>query len=243
MIGATPDLDPGENGCTGDRARGIDRIVPIDLFDQDLLTVNYRLISDDASLYLVTDCTDAGTCVLGKDTTGVSGIETAIWLNETGGPLRVYAVLDAFAEVTDDFQLDVYIDPLGSDVLVDSCVEAIDQGPVGTGSYHGTLAGHDDLLDPDCAAAGASGGEGVVQVFLLPGQTLTVKANTPGGNPIVYLVTSCSIEASCFQSSDTLDGEFEELVYSNGTPFSQNFYVVVDSSLNLADYVLDLEIQ
>lgn len=240
--GYTRDLNPGNNGCTGYAASGVDGIVPIDLQPEDLLTVTYQLTANDASLYLLTDCAEVGTCLVGEDATGQSGLEQVVWFNDTGNPIRVYAILDAFDEVNDIFNLDITIDSLGGDVLVPTCVDALDQGPAVTGSYHGTVAGNADLLDPDCAAP-ASGGEGMTQVYLEPGQRLTVTATVPQGDPKLYLLYNCSIADSCFLAEDAAANGTETLVYDNATGFSEFLYVVLDSELNLGEYFLDITIQ
>ena len=78
-----------------DLTKGVDGIVPIDLSNEDLLTVSYQLVADDASLYLLTDCTDVGTCLVGSDD-NLGGVEQISYLNQSGGPARVYAILDSF---------------------------------------------------------------------------------------------------------------------------------------------------
>lgn len=238
----TKDLNPGTGGCTGFQAKGIDGVVPIDLAPDDLLTVNYQLVSDDASLYLLVDCDDVGTCIAGSDNSLNSGVEQIVFLNSSGSNQRVYAILDAFDTVTDRFNLDIYIDSLGGDILVPTCVEAIDQGPVTTGSFHGTIAGNADLLDPDCAAP-AGGGEGILQVYLDAGQTLHATVTAPGGDPKMYLLYNCSIADSCFATAVGTQGNTEDLMYTNNTGFSEFLYLVVDGELNLGEYVLDLTIQ
>jgi hypothetical protein len=237
----TEDLNPGPTGCTGAGAAGIDGVIPIDLLPQDLLTVRYQLTQDDASLYLLTDCTDTGTCLDGSDETSDQDVETVTWLNE-GGPTRVYAILDSVGPVTAGYNLDIFIDSLGGDILVPTCVDAIAQGPVGTGVYHGNIGGHADLLDPACAEP-ASGGEGMAQIYLEPQQTLTATVEAPGADPKIYLVYNCSLADSCFLAATTATTDTESLQYVNSTGVSEYFYLVVDGELNLGDYILDIAVQ
>jgi hypothetical protein len=242
LRGSTADLDPGPTGCTGHSATGIDAVVPIDLQPDDLLTVNYQLVSDDASLYLVTDCEDVDTCLDGRDATGKGDVEQVSYYNDSGGPLRVYAVLDSFAQVTDFFNLDIYIDSLGGDVLVPTCVDAIAQGPAPSGSYHGSMAGFPDFLEPDCAGA-PIGAEGMTQVLLQPGETLSADVETPSGDPRLYLLSNCAIGDSCVLAKDASTDTKESIVYVNGTTSSQYLYLVVDGATDLGDYFLDITIQ
>ncbi|MEQ1503602.1 MAG: hypothetical protein ABMB14_15295, partial [Myxococcota bacterium] len=242
LQGMTKDLNPGNQGCTGFAATGIDGVVPIDLLTEDLLTVRYQLVDDDASLYLLTDCSDVGTCLDGADEGLKGDVEEVSFFNDTGAPQRVYAILDAAGDVTNKFNLDIVVDSLGGDVLVDTCVDAIAQGPVVSGSYHGSIAGNADLLDPACAE-GAAGGEGMIQVYLEPGQTVTATATGFGSDPKVYLLYNCAIGDSCFLAVDDDAGATETLEYVNNTGFSEYFYLVVDGATNLGDYYLDLAIQ
>jgi hypothetical protein len=241
---ASPDLDPGTGGCTGFQARGPDAVVPIDLLAEELLTVNYQLLADDASLYLVTDCTDeVGTCLVGSDVSQNGGaVEQAVYLNATGGPQRVYAVLDSFLGVTERFNLDILIESIGGDVLVPTCIEAMDQGPIGSGNYRGSLAVHADLLAPECAGT-SEGGEGMLQVYLEPGGTVQATASSAGTNPVVYLMYHCAIAESCFYAENDESGDSEELRYTNTTGVAEFFYLVVDGDTNLGDYELDLTVQ
>ncbi|MEQ1566479.1 MAG: hypothetical protein ABMA64_12630 [Myxococcota bacterium] len=242
LAGSTDDLNPLPAGCTGFKAAGIDRVVPIDLQPDDQLTVNYQLVSDDASLYLLTDCSDETTCLAGVDQANAGDVEQIVWFNDTGAPLRVYAVLDAFEAVTDIFNLDIIVESLSTDILVPTCVDAIAQGPAAAGSYHGSVALHADLLQPYCAAP-ANGGEGMTEVLLGPGEQLRATVEAPGGNPKLYLLSNCAIGDSCFLANDQGAGATEEIVYTNPSPASQYLYLVLDSDSSLNEYFLDLEIQ
>lgn len=235
--------NPGPNGCTGFPAAGRDAIVPIDLLPDELLEVTYELPVDDASLYLLTDCDREQTCVAGSDSTLVSGVEKVSYLNGSGADQRVYVVLDAFDQVTDPFDLDIVVTSLGTDILKPTCLEAQDQGPIASGEYHGDIGGNADLLDPECAA-GAAGGEGLAEVYLLGGQTLTATVTASGGvDPEMYLMSNCSIADSCVLGVDVLSGSTETLVYTNPGPASAHVYLVVDGELNVNEYFLDVAIQ
>lgn len=236
------DLNPGVGGCTGAAATAADGVIPIDLYPQDQLTINYELTSDNASLYLLTDCTNTSTCLEGSDTEPAGDTESVIYLNETNSLLRVYAILDGVGASTGAYNLDIYIESLGSDILVPTCVDAIAQGPVESGLYSGSIGGHADLLDPSCAEP-AGGGEGLTQVYLDPGQVLTASVEAPGGNPKLYLVYNCAIADSCFYEDDTAGGIEETLSYTNSTGLSEYFYLVLDAETNLSEYVIDIEIQ
>lgn len=231
------DFRPSPGQCTPWNAAGQDAVIPIDLREADQLEISYRLTSGDASLYLTTDCTDLGECFTGRDAVLGGGTESITWVNE-GADQRVYAVLDAFSTFDSDFTLDVQITSLGGAVLLPTCADAIGQGVIGPGTYQGRLGGNANLLQPACSPL-SSGGEGVAQVFLLPGQTLDATATTNGApNAALYLLYNCSISDSCVP--DTVPSK--HLQYTNETLGSEFLYLVLDGPPGLDNYVLDIVI-
>ena len=228
------ELDPGADGCTGGAAEGPDALVPVDVLPNNELTVGYSLVDDDEVLYLVTDCSDAATCLTGSDGTGE---EFITWRNDTLLPQRVYVALDSSGAVSGEFRLDLDLTAADGDILVNTCSEAIAQGSVAPGNYGGQLADHLNLLDPKCAASAAAG-EGMVQVVLASGETLQATATTPGATATLYLMSNCAIADSCFFAAFG-----PSLSYTNDSPYERTIVLVVDSELGLGSYFLDIEIQ
>ncbi|MEN0061835.1 MAG: hypothetical protein AAGA48_06760 [Myxococcota bacterium] len=228
-------LDPTDTGCTGRAASGRESLVPVDVRPQHELRVRYQLPDADASLYLLTDCNDEATCLVGAD--GV-GPETITWINESPDLVRVYVVMDVVGEATGDFTLDIRRRALGGDVLVNSCVEAIEQGPVGPGFFEGSLLDHANLLPsyPDAGPCGGErqGGEGIVAVELSGGQSLDVSTFGSTGMPGIHILSNCSIAASCVAFGN------ETLTYTNPSPFTRTVYVVLDAELGIDQYRLDV---
>ncbi len=243
LSGLTNDSDPGPGGCTGTfGAEGPDAIFPLQLLPQDLVEIDLRLVGDDAVVYLLSECGEPDSCLVGADTTGASGTESIEWLHDAEAPATVWLVVDSFGDVTGPFLLDVVITSLGGSILVPTCVDAIAAGPASSGSWHGTLAGNTDVLDPECAAP-ANGGEGMTQVYLKAGESLTASVETPaGGNPKLYLLYNCGIPESCTEVADADTGTFETLTYVNETPFSEYLYLVLDGETGIGEYFLDLTI-
>jgi len=231
----TDDVDPGDDGCTGRAAAGVDGIVPLDVRPQHELSLRFQLPDAEASLYLLTDCADTGTCVEGSD---VLGPETIRWVNESGDLVRVYAVLDVVGEAAGDFALDVQRRALGGDVLVNSCIEAIEQGPIGPGFFEGSLLDHANLLPsyPESGPCGGQrqGGEGIAAVVLGGGATLDVSTAGSVGEPGIHILSNCSIAASCVAFGT------ENLTWVNDSPFERTVYVVLDAELGIDQYRLNV---
>lgn len=229
----TSALDPGELGCTGRAAPGVDALVPIDVRAQSELTVRFALPDAEASLYLVTDCDDAGTCLVGTDETGPEALR---WLNDSTDLVRVFAVLDSVGDASGDFTLDVRRRPVGGDVLVNTCLEAIEQGPIGSGTFEGTLLDHSNLLPTytGVCAGDRLGGEGIAAVELAGGQSLTVDATGSTGTPDIHILSNCNIAASCVALGS------ETLTYTNETGFARTVYVVLDAEVGIDQYRLDV---
>ena len=239
------DLNPGPSGCTGFDATGAEAFVPLSVEPNQRLTVKYTLLSDNASLYLVTDCQDGASCLTGSDAytaSNAAGEESLEWVNNGKLPQRVYLVLDSFDQVTDDFRLEIELSAVGGDILSEDCPGSIGNGAIESGFYEGTLADHLNLIPsyPSDACKGLSltGAEGFAQVLLPGGSTLSVDANTaPGEVPTLLLLANCSVPASCFSWSN------DRIEYQNGTAFAQTFYVVLDSATGIGEYTLDVDIQ
>jgi hypothetical protein len=228
------DLRPRENVCTPFTANGQDGVVPLDLLDNDQVDVSYRLPQGDASVYLTADCADLQECVAGSDATFAGGTESFSYVNDRGDR-RVYLVLDGFEAFASDFTLDVTVTSLGGSVFQPTCADAIAQGAVASGTYQGRIGGNQNLLTPDCSP-NATGGEGIAQVFLLPGQTLEATVTTNGSpNAALYLLYNCSIADSCLPVAPS-----KRLTYQNQTGTSESLYLVLDGPVGLDPYVLDL---
>lgn len=239
-------LNPGKFGCTGFNAGAPDGIFPVDLAPGEYIELTYQLPQDDASVYFVEDCTAASTCIVGSDATLGAGPEVLSLYNDLDVDQRVYLVLDAYKypltpSVTDVFYLDVEMTEVLGDVLVNDCAEAMAAPALEMGSYEGSLGGHINRLDPaDVPGCGASamGGEGIARVTLDPGKTITIEAQMPDANPILYWTWACNLVDSCIDLVDADDSTVETLVWTNDTPFQENRYLIVDSAAAATTYYL-----
>ncbi len=246
-LGHADNLSGG--GCTGFPSLGPEGFARVSIPPGGIATFSYTLPSDDASLYLVTNCVDAGTCLVGSDSTYASGTETVAWYNDTPDPLDAVLVLDAFKlsglpAVTDIFVLDYTLSVVGGDILTDTCAEAISALPVGTGAFAGDLSGAANDLSPvaPCLLTPAQGGEGFAKVLVEDGQTLTVTANMPDSDTALYLVYNCVQAASCLLGANVATVGPETVTYTNTTGGLENIYIVVDSVNAAGPYNLDIDL-
>ncbi len=245
LRGFSNDLDPLLfPACVGAPMTAGEGVFPVDLDPDHRLSVSYT-VAEDGGLYFVTDCNRVGTCFAGSNTIGGGWTESAQYINEGTETERIYVVLDGYlpGPIQSQANVDITIEALGGDILEPTCAEAMAQGPAQPGNYSGSIEGNADLLDPECVGA-SGGGEGLVQVYLLPEQTLTATVTTPGANPSTYLLYNCSIADSCFESQNTNPTpDSETITYQNLSGFSEFVYLAVDSAGSAGTYVLDIAIQ
>jgi hypothetical protein len=91
---ATNDYYFSENtACTGFPADGKDVVYRVDAYAGDTLHVEYRALTSDATIYLVSDCSDVvANCIAGKDESVSSEYEIFEYAFTTGG--TYYLILD-----------------------------------------------------------------------------------------------------------------------------------------------------
>jgi hypothetical protein len=104
----TYDLGVG-NACTGWSSAGKDVVYYMDLEAGDQVNMTYTQLLWDASFYIVTDCNNLLTCVVGADDNYSSGgPEVISWTATTAG--RYFVILDAYSSAQGDiFTLDYSI--------------------------------------------------------------------------------------------------------------------------------------
>ncbi len=236
-------MDPLAGGCTGWAAPGQDGLLRVELPDQGQIEATLGFVADDASLYLLSTCGIAGSCVIGSDSgVGAGSLETVSYINDSGSDEVLYLVIDSYnTPNVDMFQLDVTITSLQNNLLVDSCADALAMPATPNGVYQGTLAAHTNYLDPACNPA--PGAEGLAKFELQTGETLNATATMPGADPALYVLYNCAIGDSCALGENASAGPSESLIYTNNTPASEIIYLAVDSAGVSGDYTLDVLVQ
>jgi len=234
------------NSCTGFPAIGADGVYTIEVQNEEILDITYQLPQGDASIYLLRTCGNPQSCVTGADTwVGIgSQAETLSYHNQSGQTETLTLVLDAAVWTNSLFTLDIESTQLIPNVLVDTCLEAMSQGSIGTGNYVGDLNGFSNILDPGpFGGPDATGPEGLVQIELQPGESLDAAVNMPGHDPVLYVLYNCTVAASLAASSDANSSADEQIVYTNQSPASELVYLVVDGTISTGSYTFDLLIQ
>lgn len=240
----TNDHNPGSNGCTNFNASGQDGVVPYLVQPWERLGVSLTFSGGDASLYILEECNRTDTCLTGSDRSASGDTETVSWFNNSDEPVQTYIIIDSWGTNSGPFALEISSAVLVPDVLVDTCLEAMEQGPVGPGIYVGDTNFFVNQLDPmGTCGVSAPGGDGLVQVLLLPGQTLEASVDMPGANPSLYVLYNCAIAESCPAGSDANSNSQETVSYQNRTQGSELVYLVVDSSGATGQYELTIDIR
>ena len=83
------------NDCTGYSAEGNDVVYYMDLEEGDVLDLTYTQLVWDTSFYILTDCADMNSCVVGADGTYSGEPEHIDYVVPTTG--RYYLILDAWS--------------------------------------------------------------------------------------------------------------------------------------------------
>jgi len=254
MGGFRGDLDPMEEGndCATYNAPGNEGIVPIEVESMEVVTANYVLRSGDASMYILTDCSDAGTCVRGVDEYGMLDAERMQYFNATSSTQQLYLVLDAYTNQTGGtmlgtFQLDLNVQHLDEPVMHDACLDAqTSKDSLDAGLYYTEYLPYTNLLNPGaggCTGTSLSGPESLTRVTVPPGTTMSAVINMPGGNPGLYLLYNCTNAFSCPVGADQRMDSQEALAYTNTGSVPETLYLVVDSSTALQPYFLTIDMQ
>ncbi|TNE90421.1 MAG: hypothetical protein EP330_07970 [Deltaproteobacteria bacterium] len=228
LDGNSNTLNPGAGGCTGWPAAAADGIIPVELQNNERLRARGVMADHDTSLYIVTDCGDANTCVDGSDTPGDGLVEVTAYHNTSGSAETVYVVLDSAVSVG-AFFLDLEIETVLPANLSDTCNGA---PALAAGRYAGTTVGLSDDYDPGtngCTGTALAGPDGVLSVTLADLERVTVDLDMLGDNGALYMLTNCNQTNSCVEGADAGSGR-ETLTFTNTTGSQQTYSLIVDSA-------------
>lgn len=242
---AAPECVPG--GC----AFGYDGVHKLEVPPKHRLRVDYNVLADSASMYLL-DCDGDGTCAAGFDDSSVPDGSEFFTVTNLGDSLeRYYLALDSAGGATCDasagpvasaYTLDVVLDPLVAPQLYDVCADAEAAPVLLPGEYYNDVVSFDATLDPGvggCTGSAQPGPDTMFPIELGPGQTVNLLVDMPGGDPALYLLYDCEETFSCPVGSDRSSGQDEALVYTNASASTERLYVVVDSKTELLPFFLN----
>ncbi len=235
------------NNCTGRDTDGQEGFVRVDLPPRGTLNVEYWLLDQDASLYVLRDCNDGNTCAEGSDDSDVVGaLEHLRYFNDTELDETVYLVLDAERDSNGLYYANITVDTMDEPEMYDTCALATGQtAPLVSGTYFTDFTSYTNQLDPGnngCAGSASPGTESMSKVVVPSGQTLTVNIDMPGGDPTLYALYACTSPSSCAVGADNSVGSTEGMVYENISSASETLYLVVDSKTTLEPYFLTVDI-
>jgi len=91
---ATNDFTTGDPSCTGYTANGQDVVYSIYLMEGETFTASQQG-EHDSSIYLLSDCYDMESCVVGADDTFSGDVETITWVCDVAG--TYYLVIDGYS--------------------------------------------------------------------------------------------------------------------------------------------------
>ena len=230
-LGATNDYGTG-TGCTG--VSGADVAYAITVPAGDRLEVSATgMAGFNASLNLVAGpaATCGGSprvCLDGADSSTATTADLVEWVNGTGAPSTVYAIVGSDSASTGGtFALTVTLTtPPAGDV----CPSA---QRVAAGPTSGTLVGMRNDYGSGTDCAGTSGLDRVYVVNVGAGQTLSASVTTGLGtfDPSISLEAACGlVPRVCLDGDDTGTATtVNSVTYTNASLAAEDIFIVIDT--------------
>jgi len=255
----TSDLDPINFGapCPPETnlsdSLGKDALVKIELDPYESVNVDYNTYPPlSAATYLLEDCNDANSCIIGADVSDNAGDhEFVSYFNNSDDRQTLYLGLDSSDKDDGVFTLDMEVTELADPEMYDECVDAKDPAAVttagpGNWSYFETFTAYTQDSNPGTGGCTSSslGGNDAIMVIEIPTQmTLSVLVTMDNGDPGIYLLYDCDNPSFCPVGSDASLGPEEKFSYQNVTGDTERVYLVVDSKSGLQPFFLSVDIQ
>ncbi|MCP4603826.1 MAG: hypothetical protein GY847_25460, partial [Proteobacteria bacterium] len=193
--------------------------------------------------YLITDCSDLETCLIGGNSTGSS---VPLFYENTGSSMTAYLVVDSFSTSAGEhgeYDLSVYVGPMPD---CDNPREiAVSSGSTETfyGNTEDLDNNFDDTSDPITCMGGSyetAGPDEVWKISVPDGKELTVTM-TASHYAFVYFVTDCSDPTgSCVAGDGDRIDPVETYINSSGG--AQDIYIVCDSSSGSYSGAYDIQV-
>jgi hypothetical protein len=203
----------------------------------------------DVALALLTDCSDARSCLVGADEGPPGGVERLAYRAPGPGDSLLTLVLECVGDTCGAYDLRVEISEAAPSLLAEDCASA-EAGPVlGVGAHEivEPLGGSDDLDLPigACTGGRTPGPDGFVRVGLAAGQSVDVEAATAAGDVEVYLLDSCLPAPSCVAGAGgAAKGAPERLRFTHPGPGPAEYLLGFDcQSLLCADLTATVTIE
>lgn len=239
--GASNDIDPTLVGCAN--GGGADVVYAFTPATTGVYTlgVTPTNTSFDASLYILTDCSNPASCVAGANENPL-GKGEFVTVSLSAGTQYFIVVDSPFADGAGPFHFSLRKDGPANDNCATAAV--IDPARLPFVSL-GTTVGASNDLNPQtpCLRSNQSGrGPDVVYQFTSPDSQNYLVTVTPIGNydVTVYITTNCATNQNC-SSGDVNGGGLAETVRRNFTA-GTTYYIVVDGfGTDAGDFNIRLE--
>ena len=115
-VNATNDLEDLDESCVPFGADGPDVFYEVVVPAGEQIDVILEPTDWDPALWIVTDCSDQNSCLVGADTGFFNDPETVSWANDTGSDQTVYIIPDGFfSGAFGDFTLTISCDAVVSE--------------------------------------------------------------------------------------------------------------------------------
>jgi hypothetical protein len=240
-VGASNDIDPTNAGCAN--GAGSDVVYAFTPATTGLysLGVTPTNTSFDPSLYIVTDCSNAATCVAGENANAV-GKGEVLTVSLNAGTQYFIVVDSPFADGAGPFHFSLRKDGPANDTCATPTV--IDPARLPFAAL-GTTVGASNDLNPQtsCLRTNQSAlGPDVVYQFTSPDTQNYLLTVTPIGNydVTIYVITNCATNAGC-TSGDVFGGGMAESVRRILTAGTTYFIVVDGFGTDAGDFNISLE--
>lgn len=241
----SPDLNPTScllPGSPDANALGKDALVRVEVPSKTMLNVDYNTFTESAAVYILSDCSQASSCLAGSDIDRSPNVhEVTNWFNDSEDPKEVYVGLDCTGLDLSNFPtpcdtvwtLDLTLQTLSDPEMFDECLDARGaQQTLATGGYLEEFVAYTDGLNPGvggCTGTSMTGADAIMPFALDPGQTISANVTSNDGDVGVYVLSNCNDAFSCVAGSDTSSNATENVVYVNQTLGRQDLFLVVDS--------------
>lgn len=228
---------------------GPDGVFRLDIPPRHFYSVDYNLLTENASVYLLDDCNDLDSCVDGSDLEPDPNLhEFVSFFNADDDTRTLYLVIDSSeADKESYYTLDITDELFDEPAMYDTCEDAMAAEPtVGEGTWWGTFTAYTSGTNPGvggCTGTSVGGPDAITPVEVPAGASMNASVSMAGADTALYLLFNCNDAFSCPAGSDRSQDGREDVFFDNSAnPYPLTVYLVVDSKTGMKPYFLDIDI-